>query len=249
METPPGWNRVGYRTPTPTESPVFPSLPLASASQSSESDSLPERHHTQASSSVHQLRRPQDIRTGTDAPNAGDDRRNRAFSVRFVGNVGDGDGNMRMPSPVGRVEESGFTDIPMGMTTPFIGGRELAMAMPSPSLGVVGLGFTSPVLKFNGYGEHGPFLCHSPHPVVYQDDVYPTALHLFEAHKFLPHRPDLADRIRLCERAGDVAGIGAELAVFTRRDWGHVVLSIVGLFPSLFFLSPTHRCGKGSFSS
>jgi len=92
-----------------------------------------------------------------------------------------------------------------------------AMAMPEPSLG-------AQVFKFNGYGEHAGLLYHSPHSVLYQDELYPTALHLFEARKFLDHRPDLADRIRQCERVEDVTAISAELADFTRRDWGNVAL-------------------------
>ncbi|KAH9986136.1 DUF1768-domain-containing protein [Russula vinacea] len=82
----------------------------------------------------------------------------------------------------------------------------------------------APVLKFNGYGEYAGLLYHSPHSVVYEDDLYPTALHLFEARKFLDHRPDLAEQIRRCERVEEVTAISAQLAEFTRRDWGNVAL-------------------------
>ncbi|KAI0267248.1 hypothetical protein BGY98DRAFT_1025380 [Russula aff. rugulosa BPL654] len=74
---------------------------------------------------------------------------------------------------------------------------------------------TPPVIKFNGYGDFSGLLYYSPHTVVYEDELYPTALHLFEARKFLPHRPDL--RI--------VASISAELAEFIRRDWSIVAFS------------------------
>jgi len=41
--------------------------------------------------------------------------------------------------------------------------------------------------------------------------LYPTGLHLFEARKFLDHRPDLARRIRECSRVEEVTAIsGAE---------------------------------------
>ena len=103
----------------------------------------------------------------------------------------------------------------------------LAMTMPSPSLGGGGGGGMVPVLKFNGYGEYSGLLYHSPHSVVYEEELYPTALHLFEARKFLDHRPDLAERIRQCEHVEDVTAISAELADFTRRDWGNVALSTV----------------------
>jgi predicted NAD-dependent protein-ADP-ribosyltransferase YbiA (DUF1768 family) len=83
------------------------------------------------------------------------------------------------------------------------------------------------VLELDDYGELSGLLHHSPHSVVYEDDLYPTALHLFEARKFLYHRPDIADRIRLCERVEEVTAISAEMAAFTRRDWGNVALFMV----------------------
>ena len=86
------------------------------------------------------------------------------------------------------------------------------------------------ILKFNGYGEFAGLLYHSPHTVLYQDELYPTALHLFEARKFLDHRPDLADRIKDCERVEDVTSISAEMAEFTRRDWSNVALITVSNF-------------------
>ena len=95
--------------------------------------------------------------------------------------------------------------------------------LPMPSLGVGG----GPVIKFNGFDEFAGLVYHSPHSVVFEEDLYPTALHLFEARKFLDHRPDLADRIRQCERVEDVIVVSAELAEFTRRDWGNTALSTV----------------------
>jgi hypothetical protein len=59
------------------------------------------------------------------------------------------------------------------------------MAMPSPSPGQgQGAGPVQGVLKFNGYGEHSGLLYHSPHTVLYQEELYPTALHPFEAREF-----------------------------------------------------------------
>jgi hypothetical protein len=106
---------------------------------------------------------------------------------------------------------------------------------PSPSLGP-GAAIPSQIIKFNGYGEFAGLLYHSPHSVVYQDELYPTALHLFEARKFLDHRPqaDLADRIRQCERVEQVTAISAELSEFTRRDWGNVALVTVSDLFSFF---------------
>ena len=116
------------------------------------------------------------------------------------------------------------------------------MPMPSPSIGAGGGGGMAPVLKFDAYGEFSGLLYNSPHSVVYEEDLYPTAFHLFEARKFLDHRPDLADRIRRCERVEDVIAIGVEQADFTRRDWGNVALSMVGnqtIAPRACVVGPT----------
>lgn len=127
---------------------------------------------------------------------------------------------MPMPSPA--MQSGGLAQPPLGnmMVTG-------AMAMPSPSLGAGMVPQASQILKFNGYGEFAGLLYHSPHTVLYQDELYPTALHLFEARKFLDHRPDLADRIKDCERVEDVTSISAEMAEFTRRDWSNVALITV----------------------
>jgi len=102
-ETAPGRDVAVHFVPTPSEPPVFQLPPVAPASQPS--DSPPGHHLSQASSSVRQLRSPRDIQAGDDASvqsgdDAGDDRRNGAFSIRFDGYVGDGSDNMRTPSPV-----------------------------------------------------------------------------------------------------------------------------------------------------
>ena len=89
-----------------------------------------------------------------------------------------------------------------------------------------------PVIRFNGYGEFSGLSYYSPHSVRYENKLYPTALHLFEARKFLPHRPDLAERVRQCERIEQVPSISAELADTIRRDWDNVMLSIVSFSTS-----------------
>ncbi|KAF8460861.1 hypothetical protein DFH94DRAFT_700190 [Russula ochroleuca] len=135
-----------------------------------------------------------------------------------------GGGNMSMPMPSPSAGASGLGQMQMGIPPP--GSILVNPAMPSPSLGMGGAGGgMAPVLKFNGYGEFAGLLYHSPHSVVYEDDLYPTALHLFEARKFLDHRPDLAEQIRRCSRVEEVTAISAQLAEFTRRDWGNVALS------------------------
>jgi hypothetical protein len=71
---------------------------------------------------------------------------------------------------------------------------------------------------------------HSPRTVLYEEELYPTALHLFDARKLLDHGPGLAGRIRQCERVDQVTAISADLAEYTRRDWGTVALWTVSRF-------------------
>ena len=112
------------------------------------------------------------------------------------------------------------------------------ISLPSPvGLGGGGIGSMAPILKFNGYGVRSWLLYYSPHSVLYDDELYPTAIHLFEARKFLDHRPDLADRIRKCESPQDVTALSAKLEDFVRRDWGNVALATV----SINFVS-SHPC-------
>jgi hypothetical protein len=129
-----------------------------------------------------------------------------------------------------------------GSHTPLTGG---AISVPSSALrrgGPVQTPATMPsVIKVNGYGEFSGLLHSSPHEVLYEGELYPTALHLFEARKFLFHRPDLADRIRQCKRVEEVISISAEVADFVRRDWGNVILSTV----SKCYPSPAPRPGRG----
>ena len=82
-----------------------------------------------------------------------------------------------------------------------------------------------PFIKLDPYGGVGRFsglLPYSFHSVRYQNNLYPTALHLFEARKFLPHRQDLGERVRQCERVQDISTIVKELTVYVRPDWAYI---------------------------
>ncbi|KAI0043490.1 DUF1768-domain-containing protein [Auriscalpium vulgare] len=93
--------------------------------------------------------------------------------------------------------------------------------MPSPRVGPGALGL-APAVRFSGYGRFAGFLHHSEHKVLHEEELYPTALHLYEALKFLSHRPDIAKRIRHCERPEEVYAISSSEAESTRPDW-HIV--------------------------
>ena len=98
---------------------------------------------------------------------------------------------------------------------------------------------TPQILKFSENGGFSGLLYHSPHCVEYQDELYPTALPLFEARKFVDHRPDLAERIRLCKRIEGVTAVSMELTEFMRWDWNNVALDIIctGFIASCTFLA------------
>jgi predicted NAD-dependent protein-ADP-ribosyltransferase YbiA (DUF1768 family) len=64
--------------------------------------------------------------------------------------------------------------------------------------------------------------------------LYPSALHLLEALKFIGHRPDLAERIRAVKNVKDVYSVSAAMHEFVRKDWGSVLLQMVNSF-NLFF--------------
>ena len=129
--------------------------------------------------------------------------------------------------------------MPVPVPSPAVGAAQISAAIPPlgsilinmakslPPFRGAGDEGMAPVLKFNQYGDFAGLLYHSPHSVVYEEALYPTALHLFEARKFLDHRPDLAEQVRRCEHVEDVTSISAQLAEFTRRDWGNVALATV----------------------
>jgi predicted NAD-dependent protein-ADP-ribosyltransferase YbiA (DUF1768 family) len=70
---------------------------------------------------------------------------------------------------------------------------------------------------------------HSPHRIMHQNQLYPTALHLLEALKFLAYHPDLAERIWGVKDARDVYSVSAAMQEFVRADWGQVFLQMVSI--------------------
>ncbi|KAJ7337534.1 hypothetical protein DFH08DRAFT_705532 [Mycena albidolilacea] len=84
-------------------------------------------------------------------------------------------------------------------------------------------------IRFSGFTpEFIPFLNYSPHRVIYQNAVYPTAMHLHEAMKFLPNSPAFAERIRACADVGRVHVLSKKLTRQSpnavRSDWVSVYL-------------------------
>jgi len=57
--------------------------------------------------------------------------------------------------------------------------------------------------------------------------MYPTALHLHEALKFLDHRPDIAELIRKCGSVHEVYPLTAKYTEFQRPDWADQFLLLM----------------------
>jgi predicted NAD-dependent protein-ADP-ribosyltransferase YbiA (DUF1768 family) len=65
----------------------------------------------------------------------------------------------------------------------------------------------------------------APYPVTYKSKVYPTGAHLFEAFKFVKHKPELAERIRVCSLdAYEMSMLSwqFQMSGYVREDWEHV---------------------------
>ncbi|KAJ7695159.1 hypothetical protein B0H17DRAFT_1056657 [Mycena rosella] len=87
-------------------------------------------------------------------------------------------------------------------------------------------------IRFSGATpEYLAFLNYSRHPIMYRDAEYPSAMHLHEAMKYLPHKPDFAERIRRCPSIGAVHPLSEELKHMSpdavRSDWGTAYLPLM----------------------
>ncbi|KAJ6618895.1 hypothetical protein B0H10DRAFT_1794657 [Mycena sp. CBHHK59/15] len=89
---------------------------------------------------------------------------------------------------------------------------------------------TAAPVRFSGT-SHVAFLNYSPHHIIYNGAEYPSAMHLHEALKFLPHNPGFAERIRNCPDVAGVHPLSEELARSSpnavRPDWAAVYLPLM----------------------
>ncbi|KAI4518451.1 DUF1768-domain-containing protein [Schizophyllum commune Loenen D] len=73
---------------------------------------------------------------------------------------------------------------------------------------------------YNKHAPHYSFTNFSPHSVRYKGKRYPTSEHLYQAFKFMKHKPYLAEHIRTCSSAPLRALIEARrFGPEKRRDW------------------------------
>ncbi|KAJ6591820.1 hypothetical protein DFH09DRAFT_1138010 [Mycena vulgaris] len=84
-------------------------------------------------------------------------------------------------------------------------------------------------IRFSGSTpQYLAFLNYSPHPIVYRDAEYPSAMHLHEAMKYLPNNPSFAELIRVCPDISAVHPLSEDLTRkapnSVRSDWGSAYL-------------------------
>ncbi|TFK46916.1 hypothetical protein OE88DRAFT_1637477 [Heliocybe sulcata] len=92
--------------------------------------------------------------------------------------------------------------------------------MPTPVLPQTGSPSTLEPVRFNMMTGHDGFLPHSPHRVLYQGELYPSAFHLFEALKFLRNeRHDIAARIREMENPADVHPLSERMKEYAKEGF------------------------------
>lgn len=85
-----------------------------------------------------------------------------------------------------------------------------------------------PPIEFDRHSRlYSGFTLTSPNSILYKNKLYPTAMHLLEAHKFLGPRNDLAERVRNTSGMAELQEVVGELASFVRGDWEQVVLDKV----------------------
>ncbi|EJF62166.1 hypothetical protein BD309DRAFT_962442 [Dichomitus squalens] len=84
-----------------------------------------------------------------------------------------------------------------------------------------------PRVRIERNGELAALLPFSPHKVGYQHRSYPTAQHLFEALKFLPHRPDFAESVRGRGTAEEAFAVAEGMRDYWRSDWEDIKLEML----------------------
>ncbi|KAG8945930.1 hypothetical protein FRC04_012182 [Tulasnella sp. 424] len=85
-----------------------------------------------------------------------------------------------------------------------------------------------PIFFYEETEKYYEFTNFAPYPVSFKDKEYPTSEHLFQARKFLDHKPLLAEHIRLHSDCPRVAvNEASRLAPETRLDWNEKCIDIM----------------------
>ncbi|PPQ74912.1 hypothetical protein CVT24_003022 [Panaeolus cyanescens] len=125
--------------------------------------------------------------------------------------------SMQMPVP--STQQSGTS---MSHSRSASAGEHLVMPPIPPSPRV------RPALHFDqDHPRYAVFMNHSPHPIVYNQRRYPSALHLSEALKFYPVKPEISEMIRTCGPVDEVYPLSARYSEYIRGDWNENFMDIM----------------------
>ncbi|EKM52558.1 uncharacterized protein PHACADRAFT_100714, partial [Phanerochaete carnosa HHB-10118-sp] len=86
---------------------------------------------------------------------------------------------------------------------------------------------TSPILFYDRDQPYYEFTNFAPYAIKYEDKTYPTAEHLFQAHKFLDTRPALAEEIRNAPSPRGALDEATRMQKLRRDDWLDVNISVM----------------------
>ncbi|KAH9932375.1 uncharacterized protein B0H18DRAFT_1137707 [Fomitopsis serialis] len=86
----------------------------------------------------------------------------------------------------------------------------------------------APAIRFYHRDEpYYEFTNFAPYAIHWDGRMYPTTEHLFQAHKFMPHRPDLAERIRCLPSSRAALQEAGNLRPLQRTDWFEVNVRVM----------------------
>ncbi|KAH9939330.1 uncharacterized protein BXZ73DRAFT_43829 [Epithele typhae] len=83
------------------------------------------------------------------------------------------------------------------------------------------------VIRINRMSEYADLLHWSPHVISHDDRGYPTASHLYEAAKFLPQYPEVAEAVRNAATCEEAVAFGERYREYWRPDWPKIQMSIL----------------------
>lgn len=126
------------------------------------------------------------------------------------------------------------------LRAPKTGARPVAPQSQEPALKQHPPG-PKPILFYHAHDPHYGFTNFSSDPVEYQGKIYPTSEHLFQSLKFLPHRPELAEHMRIwSKRPRAVFDEAHRFSPEVRPDWLKVRIEMMDLALWHKFTQNTH---------
>ncbi|KAF8630180.1 hypothetical protein AX15_003059 [Amanita polypyramis BW_CC] len=84
-----------------------------------------------------------------------------------------------------------------------------------------------PIHFYDKDKPHYGFTNFSEHPIKYRGQMYPTSEHLFQSLKFLDHKSDVAEMIRVASRPRDAFDLARQYRKSMRNDWFQVNIKMM----------------------